>query len=251
MSKVIRITDTCNENKNFYEAFLEKINLLTSEEEKALGLRIRQGDIKARNKLVEANLPFVQKCAEKYAEKFRSYQVPLEEIVSAGYSALIASADRFNPAFDNRFISYAVYRIRLSMIDFINYYHQIVHIPDNKIKDIKIHYKSLDIFNDVQRDDDEDNFSIQNRSHEEVVVSQPNMSYNNESEAMRHLLLQHLSQFHVNFLMDYVQCQMRSDLEFMAFKYDMTYEVTIKRIKFLLKKLKKLNLYTAYINQAA
>ena len=196
-----------------------------------------------------AYLPFVQKYAEKYAEKFRSYQVPLEEIVSAGYAALIASADHFNPAFDNRFISYAARNIRQSMIGVINYYHQIVYIPDNKIKDTKFHYKSLDIFNDVQRDDEEDYISIQNRTHEEAIVSQPNMSYKKESEAMRHLLSQHLSQFHVNFLMDYIQ--MRSDLEFMAFKYDMTYEVTIKRIKFLLKKLKKLNIYTAYINQAA
>ena len=169
MSKAIIIDENCKDNKDFYEAFLKNIKLLSPEEEITLGLRIRKGDIQARDELVEANLRFVYTCAEK----FSTYNVPQEELISAGNAALTASADRFDPAYGTRFISYAVHNIKQSMFDMVNEYAQMVHIPSDRLKEVKFRYESLEVFNSPYADDDNDYLAPQNRLQAEPTTLAP------------------------------------------------------------------------------
>lgn len=237
---------------DFYEEHLKEIKLLTPEEEKDLGLRIRQGDIEARNKLVEANLRFVMKCVKE----FSTYGVPRNVLISAGNAALIASADRFDPAYETHFISYAARNIKQSMYDAINEYTQTVHIPTNRLKDIKFHYKSFDVFNSPCADgDDDDHLAPQNILHAEPTTSQSEMLYDEERESLHHFLSNYFCSVEVDFLMDYAQMKegdfKPKDLKKLAEKYHVPTRLAKDRLKALLKKVDDLNLYDAYINQAA
>ena len=249
MSSFINITNTCLQPKDFYEAHLEKIQLLTPEEEKALGERIRQGDIKARNKLVEANLLFVIKCAKE----FYDYQVPREELISAGNAALTASADRYDPTYENRFLSYAVRNIRQSMRNAINEYRNLVHIPTDNLKTVSFHYETLDTFGGSDHDDDDDyRPSLQNKLSAEPTTSQTEMLLEEESEELRHLLSQYLLPNEVEFIMDYARMRANNyELKHLADKYHMPLKYVARRIKTLRHKIDSLNLHAAYINQAA
>jgi len=241
-----------NEPNDFYEAFLKNIELLTPEEERELGLRIRKGDIQARNKLVEANLLFVYKCAEKYS----TYDIPHEELISAGNAALTASADRFDPAYGTRFISYAVHNIKQSMFEMVNEYAQMVHIPSDRLKEVKFRYESLEVFDSPYADDDNDYLAPQNRLQAEPTTSQTGMLYDEEYEYLRHFLLQHFCTFEVNFFMDYAQMRVsglkpKELVEKLAEKHRIPTRLVKSRIKSLRKKVNDHHLYAAYLAQAA
>ena len=111
-------------------------------------------DIQTRNKFVEDNLRFVFWCADE----FSTYNVPHKELISAGNEALIESANRFDPTYGTHFISYAVRNIRQSMFDTVNEYYQTVHIPSNRLKDVKIHYESFEVFDSPYADGDDDDY---------------------------------------------------------------------------------------------
>ena len=243
---------TSNEPKDFYEAYLKNIKLLTPEEEQKLGQRIRQGDIQARDELVEANLRFVYTCAEK----FSTYNVPQEELISAGNVALTASADRFDPTYGTRFISYAVRNIRQSMFDTVNEYYQTVHIPSNRLKDVKIHYESFEVFNAPYADEDNDHLAPQNRLHAEPTTSQTELLYDEECEALRHFLSQYLGTSEVDFLMDYTLMKAfglkpKELVEKLAEEYRLPTRLVKSRLKSMLQKVNDLHLYAAYLAQAA
>ena len=89
---------------------------------------------------------------------FSTYNVPYEELISAGNEALIESANRFDPTYGTHFISYAVRNIRQSMFDTVNEYYQTVHIPSNRLKDVKIHYESFEVFDSPYADGDDDDY---------------------------------------------------------------------------------------------
>ena len=243
---------TSNEPKDFYEEYLEKIQLLTPEEEQALGQRIRQGDIKARDELVEANLRFVYKCAQN----FSTYNVPQEELISAGNAALTASAARFDPVHGTRFISYAVHNIKQSMFDTVNEYAQMVHIPSDRLKEVKFRYESLEVFDSPYDDDDNDYLAPQNRLQAEPTTSQTEQLYDEECEDLRHFLSQHLCASEVNFLMDYAQMNAsglkpKELAEKLAEKHRLPTRLVKSRIKSLRKKVNDHHLYAAYFDQAA
>ena len=85
---------------------------LTSREEKALAVRIRQGDRSATRKLVEANLKFVIAVARQYENR----GLPLIDLISEGNLGLMRAAARFDETQDCRFISYAVWWIRQALV---------------------------------------------------------------------------------------------------------------------------------------
>lgn len=251
MTKNQHIADTSNEPKDFYEEQLEKIQLLTPEEEQALGLRIRQGDIQARNNLVESNLRFVMKCANE----FSTYDVPRWELISAGNAALIASADRFDPAYETHFISYAVRSIRQGMFNAINEYTQTVRIPTNRLKEVKFRYESFDASNAPNADDDNKHLSPQNRLQAEPTTSQNELTYDEISETLRHLLSKHFTSMEVDFIMDYAEMKVRGykprDIKVLAERYHIPTRLAKNRLNSLLQKVNDLHLYAAYLNQAA
>jgi RNA polymerase primary sigma factor len=81
---------------------------LSRQREGTLSVRIQQGDLQARDELVEANLRFVVDIAKQY----RNRGLPFGELVSAGNLGLITAAERFDGARGCKFISYAVWWIR-------------------------------------------------------------------------------------------------------------------------------------------
>lgn len=96
-------------------AYMESIagsRPLAMEEEAVLARRIRQQDEGARNELIEANLRFVVSVAKEYQNRGLS----LEELVSAGNMGLIAAAKRFDESKGYKFITYAVWWIRQSIL---------------------------------------------------------------------------------------------------------------------------------------
>jgi RNA polymerase primary sigma factor len=86
---------------------------LTSREEKALAVRIRNGDRGAIGKLAEANLKFVIAVARQYENR----GLPLIDLISEGNLGLLRAAARFDETRDCRFISYAVWWIRQALVN--------------------------------------------------------------------------------------------------------------------------------------
>jgi RNA polymerase sigma factor (sigma-70 family) len=210
-------------------------------------------DIQTRNKLVEDNLRFVFWCADE----FSTYNVPHDELISAGNEALIESANRFDPTYGTHFISYAVRNIRQSMFDTVNRYYHTVHIPSNRLKDVKFHYESFEVFDSPYADgDDDDYLAPQNRLHAEPTTSQTELLYDEECEDLRHFLSQHLCTSEVSFLMDYAQMKAsglkpKELVEKLAEEYRLPTRLVKCRLKSLRKKVNDLHLCAAYLNQAA
>ena len=86
-----------------YLSDLQKSKPLSSQEELQLATSARSGNIQARNKLVQANLRY----AFHLANKFRTSALPLEDLVSAANLGLMTAAEKFDPSFGVRFITYA------------------------------------------------------------------------------------------------------------------------------------------------
>ena len=210
-------------------------------------------DIQTRNKLVEDNLRFVFWCADE----FSTYNVPHDELISAGNEALIESANRFDPTYGTHFISYAVRNIRQSMFDTVNRYYHTVHIPSNRLKDVKFHYESFEVFDSPYADgDDDDYLAPQNRLHAEPTTSQTELLYDEECEDLRHFLSQHLCTSEVSFLMDYAQMKAsglkpKELVEKLVEEYRLPTRLVKSRLKSLRKKVNDLHLYAAYLTQAA
>ena len=210
-------------------------------------------DIQTRNKLVEDNLRFVFWCADE----FSTYNVPHDELISAGNEALIESANRFDPTYGTHFISYAVRNIRQSMFDTVNRYYHTVHIPSNRLKDVKFHYESFEVFDSPYADgDDDDYLAPQNRLHAEPTTSQTELLYDEECEDLHHFLSQHLCTSEVSFLMDYAQMKAsglkpKELVEKLVEEYRLPTRLVKSRLKSLRKKVNDLHLYAAYLTQAA
>jgi RNA polymerase primary sigma factor len=102
---------------------------LSREREVELATRIHQGDLQARDELVHANLRFVVDVAKKYQNRGLS----LSDRISAGNLGLLTAAERFDGAKGFKFISYAVWWIRQSILQTIAEHVRTVRLPLNKL----------------------------------------------------------------------------------------------------------------------
>lgn len=102
---------------------------LSPEEEVELAIKIQQGDIQARNKLVEANLRFVISVAKQY----RNQGLSFPDLINEGNIGLIKAAQLFDPTKGFKFISYAVWWIRQSIITAIANTSKNIRMPLNKV----------------------------------------------------------------------------------------------------------------------
>ena len=102
---------------------------LSPADEVNLARKIKQGDERARNRLVEANLRFVVSVAKEYQNR----GVPLADLVSAGNMGLITAAERFDEDKGFKFISYAVWWIRQAILQTLAEQSRTVRLPLNKI----------------------------------------------------------------------------------------------------------------------
>lgn len=112
-----------------YLTDISHIELLSIEEEGELAARIREGDNEALEKLTKANLRFVVSVAKQYQNQGLS----LPDLVNEGNVGLIKAARRFDETRGFKFISYAVWWIRQSIISAIIEYSRIVRMPVNKL----------------------------------------------------------------------------------------------------------------------
>jgi RNA polymerase primary sigma factor len=102
---------------------------LSSKEEVQLAQRIKKGDMEARAALVEANLRFVITVAREY----QNQGVPLVDLISAGNIGLITAAERFDETKGFKFISYAVWWIRQSILQTLAEHSRVVRLPLNRV----------------------------------------------------------------------------------------------------------------------
>ena len=106
-----------------------KIDMLTAEEEAEMARRIKQGDQEALNRLTQANLRFVVSVAKQYQNQGLS----LSDLINEGNVGLMKAARRFDETKGFKFISYAVWWIRQSILQAIVEYSRIVRLPLNKV----------------------------------------------------------------------------------------------------------------------
>lgn len=127
ITNTITNRDSATLEKYFNE--VSKLDLLSADEEVDLAARIKLGDPIALEKLVKANLRFVVSVAKQYHHS----KVPLNDLINEGNLGLIKAAQMFDATKGFKFISYAVWWIRQSIMQALDNHSRMVRIPSNKI----------------------------------------------------------------------------------------------------------------------
>lgn len=130
ITKQVTNRETASLDKYLQE--IGKVELITAEEEVELARRIRQGDQAALEKLTKANLRFVVSVSKQYQNQGLS----LPDLINEGNLGLIKAAQRFDETRGFKFISYAVWWIRQSILQALAEQSRIVRLPLNKIGSI-------------------------------------------------------------------------------------------------------------------
>ncbi len=127
ITKQVTNRESLSVDKYLYE--ISKVDLITAEEEVELAKRIKDGDRKALNKMVKANLRFVVSVAKQY----QNQGISLPDLINDGNVGLIKAAQRFDETRGFKFISYAVWWIRQAILQSLAEQARIVRLPLNKI----------------------------------------------------------------------------------------------------------------------
>jgi len=123
------ITNRESQSLEKYLQEIGKVDLITPEEEVQLAIRIKQGDLRALDRLTKANLRFVVSVAKQYQNQGLS----LPDLINEGNLGLIKAAQRFDETRGFKFISYAVWWIRQSILQSLAEQSRIVRLPLNKV----------------------------------------------------------------------------------------------------------------------
>ncbi len=123
------ITNRESESLEKYLQEIGKVDLVTAEEEVTLAQRIKQGDQLALEKLVKANLRFVVSVAKQYQHNGLS----LNDLINEGNVGLVKAAQKFDETKGFKFISYAVWWIRQSIMQALAEQSRLVRLPLNKV----------------------------------------------------------------------------------------------------------------------
>ena len=128
----LKIVQTITVRNDTLDKYLQEISrepLVSVDEEVELAQRIRQGDQAAQDRLVKANLRFVVSVAKQYQNQGLS----LPDIINEGNLGLIKAAEKFDETRGFKFISYAVWWIRQSILQALAEQSRIVRLPLNQV----------------------------------------------------------------------------------------------------------------------
>jgi RNA polymerase primary sigma factor len=123
------ITNRESQSIEKYLQEIGKVDLITAEEEVELAKRIKQGEQEALEKLVKANLRFVVSVAKQY----QNNSLSLNDLINEGNVGLVKAAQKFDETKGFKFISYAVWWIRQSIMQALAEQSRLVRLPLNKV----------------------------------------------------------------------------------------------------------------------
>ena len=169
ITKQVTNRETASLDKYLQE--IGKVDLITAEEEVELAQKVKQGDQLALEKLTKANLRFVVSVAKQY----QNQGLTLPDLINEGNLGLIKAAQRFDETRGFKFISYAVWWIRQSILQALAEQSRIVRLPLNKIGSINKINKT---------------YAFLEQSHErppsaEEIASELDMTINDVKESMK------------------------------------------------------------------
>ena len=118
---------------------INKVPLLTREEEVELAEKAKNGDKAARDKMIKANLRFVVRVAKKY----QNHGLDLTDLISEGNIGLMTAIEKFEPSRGYHFISYAVWWINQSILKALSEKSRAIRLPLNRANElVRIEYAS-------------------------------------------------------------------------------------------------------------
>jgi RNA polymerase primary sigma factor len=139
-----QITNRESQSLDKYLQEIARVDLITAEVEVELAKRIREGDHMALEKLTKANLRFVVSVAKQY----QNHGLTLGDLINEGNLGLIKAAKRFDEKRGFKFISYAVWWIRQSIMQALAEQSRIVRLPLNRIGSLS---KIAKTFSDLEQ----------------------------------------------------------------------------------------------------
>jgi len=153
-------------NLNAYLMQLRSNKLLTADEEKGLSRKIQQGDGKARETLINANLRLVVKIAKGYL----SNDMDLLDLIQEGNLGLIKAADKFDFRKDVRFSTYASFWIKQSIARALSNKSRMIRLPHRKEEKLrKLTQAQNRLSKDYGRNPDAVELAIETKIHEEEI----------------------------------------------------------------------------------
>lgn len=139
-----QITNRESQSIDKYLHEISKVDLITAQEEVELAKRIREGDQIALEKLTKANLRFVVSVAKQY----QGQGLPLNDLINEGNLGLVKAAQKFDETRGFKFISYAVWWIRQSILQAIAEQSRVVRVPLNRTGEFR---KTLKVFSELEQ----------------------------------------------------------------------------------------------------
>jgi RNA polymerase primary sigma factor len=191
-----QITSRENDSLDTYLSEISKVALITAEDEVHLTQQIRSGDQAAFEKLVKANLRFVVSVAKQY----HHHGLSLSDLINEGNVGLIKAAQRFDETRGFKFISYAVWWIRQSILQALAEQSRIVRIPMNRIGMLsKMNRTLAELEQQFQREPSADELA-------DSMALKPEDIYNTKIAASRQLSIDApFSQYEDNSLLDVLE----------------------------------------------
>lgn len=134
-----RLTPRNTRSLNLYLTEVERSKMMDSETEAKIAVLAAKGDLRAREKLVVANLRFVLSVAKMYASRPEDFS----DLVAAGNEGLIEASGKFDPSRGFKFISFAVWYIRKEMIKYLSENSRTIKVPTNQSQLLKNVYNTM------------------------------------------------------------------------------------------------------------